>query len=155
MRRTEQQITEHEAVEAILRRAQVCRIGLAEDNTPYVVPVCFGYKDDCLFVHSSLQGKKIDMIRKNNRVCFEVDTDVQLVPADDPCKFTVTYHSVIGFGKAVLLDNRKEKVRALNAIMEHYSDRGDYIFPDAVVDATAIIRIRIESMTGKRSKYLT
>ncbi len=153
MRRIEQQITDREAVEAILQRAQVCRIGLAEDNVPYVVPVCFGYKDDRLYVHSSPQGKKIDMIGKNNRVCFEVDTDVQLVPADEPCDFTITYHSVIGFGKAVLVDNRDEKIRALDVIMEHYSSRGDYPFPESVVDITAIIKIEIESMTGKRSKY--
>jgi hypothetical protein len=153
MRRIEQQITGHQAVEAILQRAQVCRIGLAEDNMPYVVPVCFGYRDGCLFVHSSPKGKKIDMIGKNNKVCFEVDTDVQLVPADDPCDFTITYHSVIGFGTAVLVDDRDEKIRALNTIMEHYSQRGDYAFPESIVDATAIIKIRIESMTGKRSKY--
>jgi len=153
MRRTEQQITGHQAVEAILQRAKVCRIGLAEDNMPYVVPVCFGYKDNCLFVHSSPQGKKIDMIGKNNMVCFEVDTDVQLVPAGDPCGFTITYHSVIGFGRAFLVDTRDEKIQALNTIMEHYSQRGDYTFPESVVDAMAIIKIQIESMTGKRSKY--
>jgi uncharacterized protein len=153
MRRTEQEITDVRDLEAVLKRARICRIGLAEDNMPYVVPVCFGYKDDRLYVHSSPKGKKIDMISKNNRVCFEAETDVELVPADDPCDFTITYRSVIGFGRACLVEDRDEKIRALNIIMEHYTNRENYTFPDSIVAVTAVIEIRIERMTGKRSKH--
>ncbi|HMK33820.1 MAG TPA: pyridoxamine 5'-phosphate oxidase family protein [Desulfomonilaceae bacterium] len=152
MRRHEQEITDRKALEEILRRALVCRIGLSDANRPYVVPVCFGYANDCIYVHSSPFGHKMDIIKNNCAVCFELDVDVELVKAETACKWSVKYLSVIGFGKASVVRDPQEKVRGLNAIMEHYSGSASHDYEPRPVDAAAVIRIEIQSMTGKRSK---
>lgn len=152
MRRQKQEITEKEALEAILHRAIVCRIGLSEDNVPYVVPVCFGYKQGCIYIHSSRLGRKMEIIQKNNKVCFEVDVDVEPIAAEKACKWTVTYKSLIGFGTASILEDLQEKIDALNVIMEHYSGKDSHEYEGHLLDLTAIIKIEIETMTGKRSK---
>jgi hypothetical protein len=152
MRRHEQEITDRQAVEEILQKAVVCRIGLADDNTPYIVPVCFGYEDGSLYLHSSPHGHKIDIIQHNNNVCFEVDVDVEMIPAPEACKWSVKYRSVIGFGKASVIENEEEKIRALNIIMEHYSGRSAHEYSPHSLEKAAIIRIQIQSMTGKSSK---
>ncbi|MGQ9722591.1 MAG: pyridoxamine 5'-phosphate oxidase family protein [Candidatus Jordarchaeum sp.] len=124
----------------------------SENNIPYIVPVIFGYRENCLYVHSAREGKKIDIIRKNNRVCFEFDTDVELVKSEKACNWSVRYYSVIGFGKAFLIDDIEEKRSALDIIMEHYSD-DSYEYSEELVNNMIIIKIDIEYLTGKKSGY--
>jgi nitroimidazol reductase NimA-like FMN-containing flavoprotein (pyridoxamine 5'-phosphate oxidase superfamily) len=150
MRRKEKEITEVSAFEAVITKSLVCRLALSDDNSPYIVPLCFGYKDKVLYFHSSQKGKKIDIIKKNPKVCFEFDTDTQIVKAEDACRWTMKYRSVIGFGKAQLLNETEEKRKALNIIMNQYSD-GTFHFDDAILKKTLVIKVEIESMTGKQS----
>ena len=152
MRRNRQEITDKDTIEATLRKALVCRMGLSDDNMPYVVPVCFGYKDGCIYVHSSREGRKIEIIKRNNNVCFEVEVEVETVPREIPCKWSMKYKSVIGFGKASIVQDREEKVNALNIIMEHYSGISSHEYEPHPFELAAIIKIQIESMTCKRSK---
>lgn len=152
MRRHEQEITEIETIEEILQKASVCRIGLVDDNIPYIVPVCFGYQDGSIYLHSSPRGRKIEVMRRNNNVCFEVDVDVEMVPGAEACEWSVKYRSVIGFGKASLVENKEEKIAALNVIMKHYSGTSAHEYRPHSFKSAAIIKIQIESMTGKRSK---
>ncbi len=152
MRRHEQEITDREIIEEILQRAPICRIALADNNVPYIVPVCFGYKDGSIYVHSSRYGRKMEIIERNNNVCFEVDVDVETVPAEIACKWSVKYKSVIGFGKASVVDDHEQKISALNIVMEHYSGKSAHQYDASPLQLAAIIKIQIESMTGKRSK---
>ena len=107
----------------MLTRAQVLRIGLCHNNVPYVLPVC-----------------------------FEPDLDVEIVQADSACDWAVEYRSLIGFGKAFIVEDYEDKIEALNITMGHYSDRYNHQLRQSAVDLAAIIRIEIESITGKRSK---
>ncbi|MBI5569982.1 MAG: pyridoxamine 5'-phosphate oxidase family protein [Desulfomonile tiedjei] len=152
MRRRDQEITDKEALEAILNQAEICRIGLSDRDMPYVIPVNFGYKDGAIYVHSSRQGRKMEIIQRNPNVCFEVEVDVETVPGEIPCKWTVKFKSVIGFGKASIVEDPDEKRHALNVIMEHYSGIFDNTYEPKPFDLAAVIKIQIESMTGKRSK---
>jgi len=150
MRRSEKEITDKSAIEAIINASLVCRLALSDGDQPYIVPLSFGYQDRTLYFHSALEGKKIDILRKNNRICFEFDVNTEIIEAEKACKWGMKYQSVIGFGKAVLVENIKEKQRALNIIFSHYSDRNSQ-FPDKAIKKIAIIKIEIESMTGKHS----
>lgn len=150
MRRSEKEITDKSAIEAIINASLVCRLALSDGDQPYIVPLSFGYQDRILYFHSALEGKKIDILKKNNRICFEFDVNTKIIEAEKACKWGMKYQSVIGFGKAVLVENIQEKQKALNIIMNHYSDR-NWQFPDKVIKKTAIIKIEIESMTGKHS----
>jgi nitroimidazol reductase NimA-like FMN-containing flavoprotein (pyridoxamine 5'-phosphate oxidase superfamily) len=158
MRRRNQEITVPQELESIIARAPVCRIGMSDGRQPYVVPVCFGYEPGALYFHSATEGKKLDLLREHPHVCFELETDVEIVRAEQPCGWTVHYRSVIGFGRATILTSADDKRRALAAIMRHYgfqgADGSEAIdFPAATMDRTAVIRIEIESMTGKQSGH--
>jgi nitroimidazol reductase NimA-like FMN-containing flavoprotein (pyridoxamine 5'-phosphate oxidase superfamily) len=152
MRRAEMEIKDREAIEAILHKATVCRLGLCRDGVPYVVPLSFGYRDNVLCFHSAPEGRKIDALRENPRVCFEVDIDQELVPGESPCAWTVRYRSVIGSGKARLVESGEEKRAALDVILDHYG-QGAAEYDWEALEKVAVIEVRIESMTGKQSGY--
>jgi len=123
---------------------------LSDGENPYIVPLSFGYKDKTLYFHSAAKGKKIDIIRKNPRVCFEIDINSKIIKAEDACKWSMRYQSVIGYGKAVLLQNTDEKREALKIIMSQYSDQ-KYHFIDKEIQKLAVIKLEIEDMKGKQS----
>ena len=152
MRRKEKEILDREEIESIIRKADVCRLGLSDNNIPYIVPLNFGYRDSCLYFHTPKVGKKIDMIKGNNRVCFELDIDHEVVRAENPCDWNMKYRSVIGYGRAFLLEDIDEKRRALDIIVEHYSGRLNE-YDEKLVNRLAIIKLQVESMTGKKSGY--
>ena len=114
MRRKEQEITAPAAIVAILQQDLVCRLGLCQDNVPYVVPVNYAYADGCLYFHSSQQGMKMEMLRANPRVCFEVDVDAQVTTSREACGYSINYRSVIGWGTACELTDAEDKRRALD-----------------------------------------
>ena len=152
MRRKDKEINSGAAIEDVVRKSLVCRIALSDENRPYVVPLCFGYRDNTLYFHSSPEGKKIEILAKNNNVCFEFDVDHEVVQDNKACKWSIKYRSVIGFGKASFVHDLEEKRRGLDAIMEHYSGRSfDYL--EAALENTVIIKVEIETMTGKQSGY--
>lgn len=152
MRRKDKEIKNIEEIESIIEKSNVCRIALSENNSPYIVPVCFGYEDNCLYFHSAIEGKKIEIIKKNNNICFEFDIYDGLLKSENPCDWDIKYSSVIGFGKASIVHDFDEKIKALNIIIEHYSDN-PYDFQKKNIDNVTIIRIDIENITGKTSGY--
>ncbi len=152
MRRHDKEIRSRAEIDAIIRAADVCRLALARDNEPYLVPVSFGYDGAALFFHTAPRGRKIDFIEANNRVCFEFEANVDLVrDVDDACAWTFSFESVIGYGPVFELVSTEEKTHALNQIMLHYSGR-EWEIPANATATTRVWRIDIESMTGKRSE---
>ena len=152
MRRKEKRITDIHEIEAIIQQAEICRLGLAVDNTPYVVPVNYGYEDGCLYIHCAKEGRKLDMIRQNPMVCFEMDSDVQITGRDKTaCSWGTTYRSVIGYGNAILIDNWEQKRKALDIIMKHYSNERSFEYGKNAVENVTIIKIEITSISGKKS----
>lgn len=146
--RRESHRMEPAACEALLGRAEVLRLGLYDADGPYVVPVNFGYRDGMLYVHGPLEGRRIDAVAGDARVCFEVD-EGKIIRGDTPCAFTSSFSSVIGYGTARLLTDADAKRSGLDAIMRHYGSTGEGI-PDAKLHITSVVQIEIESMDGKR-----
>ena len=152
MRRKDKAIVELAEIEEIVRRSLVCRLGLTEENRPYIVPLSFGFKDSTLYFHSAPEGKKIEILRKNSSVCFEFDLDHEVLVDEKACKWGIKYRSVIGFGKASFVEDLEDKRKGLDVIMEHYSGRS-FQYPEPAVENTVVIKVEIESMTGKESGY--
>lgn len=146
-------IQDQQQIEEILSNAKFIRLALAEDNTPYIVPMSFGYKDNAIYLHSSPKGKKIEILKKNNKVYFELDTDAEIVPADDPCKYNVHYRSVIGSGRAEILENYDKKIEGLAVLSEHYGKEGPFKFEEKKVRNLCVIKVKIEKMTGKEAGF--
>ncbi|MGD2089578.1 MAG: pyridoxamine 5'-phosphate oxidase family protein [Candidatus Aminicenantes bacterium] len=152
MRRKEKEINNITEIEAIIQKAEVCRLGLAVDNTPYIVPVFFGYENNCLYIHCGPEGRKLDMIRQNNTVCFEMAVDTEITNQDKPaCQWGAAYRSVIGYGSAFILENPEEKKQALDVIMRHYSNRASFEYNKKEVQEVAIIKIVVDHISGKQS----
>jgi nitroimidazol reductase NimA-like FMN-containing flavoprotein (pyridoxamine 5'-phosphate oxidase superfamily) len=150
MRRIDREITDLFEIESILNDVTVCRLGFADGGEPYIVPVCFGYMDGTIYLHSALSGKKIAMLEKNPRCCFEVDQCDTIIRTERPCEWGMRYQSVIGFGRAYFISDRKEKKHGLNCIMRHYGSEM-HEFSDDDIRNVCVIRIDIDSMTGKKS----
>lgn len=152
MRRKEKEITNIRDIEAIIQKAEVCRLGLAVDNTPYIVPVFFGYENNCLYIHCAKEGRKLDMIKQNNYVCFEMEGDTEITNRDKPaCQWSSAYHSVIGWGSASILENPEEKKQALDVIMRHYSNQAAFAYKKKAVEEVTIIKIVVDHLSGKES----
>ena len=149
MRRKEKQITKTADIEQILKQGQVCRLGFVDNNVPYIVPMNYGYQDKILYFHSAGEGRKIDLIRANPLVCFEVDELVKMNKAASACDWEVSYKSVIGTGTARILEIPAEKKAGLDIIMAQYSGRS-FDYPDQMLEKTAVIKVTVEEMTGKQ-----
>ncbi len=154
MRRKDKEIKDKMEIKSILDMAKVCRIGLSLNDIPYVVPVNFGYHEDCLYFHSAPEGKKIEIIEQNNNVCFEVETDIDLIKSSEtPCSGTMKYKSVIGYGKASFIADLEKKREALNIIVGHYLPGNSFEFKEESLNKVKIVKIEISSMTGKKSGH--
>jgi nitroimidazol reductase NimA-like FMN-containing flavoprotein (pyridoxamine 5'-phosphate oxidase superfamily) len=150
MRRGEREIRDQAEVLAIMTEALVCRLGFSDNGTPYVVPMNFGLGEGCIYLHCAKEGRKLDIIRKNAKVCFEMDLLREIKQGPAACGWGVRYESVIGFGRAVLVENPCEKRGALDRIMDHYGACPPFSYADDIFTKTEVIRIDIESVTGKR-----
>lgn len=155
MRRSDREITDIEEKLGIIRRCKVLRLGLAEQNQPYIVPMNFGfdYKDGLLtlYLHGATEGKKRDILNRNRQVCFEMDGEHSLITGKNPSDYSFAYESIIGFGVGEILEKGDEKTHGLNALMKHQTgeDR-EYTYPEGQLRGVAVFRIRVSSFTGKR-----
>jgi uncharacterized protein len=153
MRRTDREISEIKEVEKIIQSSDVCRIAIANDNLPYIVTMNFGYTNDSqpsLYFHCADEGKKLDMIRRNNYVCFEMDTDHNLYRGERGCDWGMSFKSVLGYGRIELVTGKEERIHGLNCIMKHYGGEGEYVYHDKTFERTTILKLEILEMTGKK-----
>ncbi len=153
MRRKDKEIKDKKEIELIIRKANVCRIALSDNNMPYIVPVNFGYNNNCLYIHSAIEGKKIEIIKKNNDICFEIDIAHEILQGKLACHTTMKYYSVIGYGKAYIIDDSEEKIKALNIIIEHCLPKIPHEYSEKFFKKIVIIKVEINNMTGKKSGY--
>ena len=152
MTKRERQITDPQQIRHILDTANVLHLGLCVNNEPYVVPMNYGYTMEdgrlTLYLHSALQGKKLDMIRSNPNVFFEMDCDRMPFEGDKPCQYGLVYSSVMGRGTAHIVEDVEEKKGAM-AILMKTQTRKDFEFNDRLVSIVAVIRIDVAEYTAK------
>jgi len=155
-RRRDKEVQDLAAVQDVLARGEVARIAMVTPEGPYVVPVSYavlpaeGGEPLRLVVHGAREGRKVEALRKDPRVCVEVSVDVATVQAVRACDVTVRYRSVIAFGRAAFLEDRVARARAIAAIADRYAP-GLPPIDDAEARKIAILEIRIESATCKVS----
>jgi nitroimidazol reductase NimA-like FMN-containing flavoprotein (pyridoxamine 5'-phosphate oxidase superfamily) len=151
VRKHKREIKSREEVEEVLGLARVMRLALSVGDMPYVVPLNFGYRDGRVYFHCAQAGRKLEMIRENSNVSFEVESDVELITGELPCEWTTHFRSVIGFGKATVVEDLEEKRLGMDVLMAHHKAKpGEYDAHNFKL--AAIVRIDITEMTGK--KYL-
>ena len=152
MTKRERQVTDEKQIMAILDAGKVLHLGLAVDNEPYVVPMNYGYTHEngklVVYLHSAVRGKKLDMMRANPKVFFEIDCDLMPFEGKLPCQYGMVYSSVMGKGIARIVDDVDEKMKAMTILMKTQTGK-DFVFNEKLVSIVAVIRIDVEEYTAK------
>jgi len=153
MLRKEREMNEANTARFLLK-ARIGRLGICQDNEPYVVPVLFVYdpETEVIYVHSSKRGRKIKMMKANPKVCFEVDEMSKIVIGKSPCNCTVVYRSVIVFGEASFINDPVAKVKVLNMLIKKYANETSNEVTPEMTNNTQIVKIKITSKTGKENQ---
>ena len=153
MRRTDREVANEADIRTILDRARVLHLAMIDADRPYVVPLHYGYTLEngrlTLYLHSAKEGRKLDVLRRNDRVAFVLETDVSPVSGGDlPCKYGAVYVSVMGEGRAALLSDPAQKAAGLAVLMKTQTGR-DFSITTAMADSVAVIRVDVEAFTAK------
>jgi len=151
MRKVNQEIKDEQVLSEILSAGSICRIAILDGDLPYIVPVNYGYSDGTLYIHSAPEGKKIDLLCKDNRVCFEVEHSPEVIKGKRACDWTTRYRSVVGYGTIDMLSDKKSKQHGLKVIMTQHGATGPMDFTPKSLDRMVILKLTITSLTGKQS----
>lgn len=152
MRRKEREITDRAEMDEILASSKVMYLGLADQNIPFVVPVFFAYDGAAVYFHSARAGSKIEILKRNPKVCFVVSTDQSVIESDKACDFEARHRTVIGVGEANFIEEVPEKIQALDKIVALFTSN-QFEYPKSNLRQTAVVRIVIESMKGKKHGF--
>ena len=122
MRRKDREITDIDKIEAIIASARYMHLGMFDGEFPYIVPLHYGYQMEkgklTFYVHCAKEGHKLECLQENRNVFVEIDRGESLITADIPCKYGAEYESVMCRGKAIIIEDIKEKCKALAVLMK-------------------------------------
>lgn len=154
MRRKDREVTDITEIKDILDLCKTCHLAMVDNNMPYVIPLSYGYEmqDGTLTVyfHSAAEGKKIDILKNNKQVCFEMCCEGTPVFAKEtPCNSGYYYSSVLGFGQVAFITSPQEKCDALNKIVLHQSGFSTNITPEQA-SSVCVYKVTTTDYTGKR-----
>jgi nitroimidazol reductase NimA-like FMN-containing flavoprotein (pyridoxamine 5'-phosphate oxidase superfamily) len=157
MRRKDKEIADTGGKLEIIDKNRVCRLALSDDNRPYIVPLNYGYSFEngalTLYFHSAREGRKLEIIKRNNRACFEIDCEGDLVEGETPCSYSYAFESIVGTGRIILLNTAAEKEDGLNRLMKHQTGKDvTHHFDENVMERVIIYKMVVEEFTGKRGK---
>jgi nitroimidazol reductase NimA-like FMN-containing flavoprotein (pyridoxamine 5'-phosphate oxidase superfamily) len=151
MRKSRQEIKDLKTLEEILGKQVICRLAMMDGGRPYIIPVNYGYRERCLYIHSAPAGKKLDLLRQNPELCFEVEDKVEIIKGEHACNWSTRYRSVVGYGKVEILSDGKSKQQGLEVIMAQHGAPDLREFDAGNIKRMVILKIRITSMSGKKS----
>lgn len=151
MRRFDKLITNTQVIEQILNNSSICRIGFSIDGEAHIVPVNFGYQENKLYIHSATSGRKIDFIKENDRVCYEMELDHEILEDKVACNWTTKYRSIIGYGNISIINNASQKKAGLDIIMSKYGGPSTNIYSEKSLEKMVLLVIEIDILTGKQS----
>jgi len=152
------EIKSKEKIIEFLSSQQTGRISsIDEDGYPQIIPMNFVFISDVIYMHSHVRGEKLDNIRRNQKIGFEVDKNLEFLPSyfSDPTDASLAdtlYISVVIKGNASIVSDKEEKTTALNGLMKKYQPEGGYepIKPEMdVLDEVVVIKIVPKSLRGK------
>lgn len=146
-------VTDLQWMKELLADEEVGHLALADGDCPYVVPINYAYINDKIVIHCAMQGKKLDIIRKNACCCLAVNRHPDRVKyhAEKRCHYR--YQSVIAYGKARFVESADERLKWIKRYLRYFNDRHAWIIPDKEDIKTAencgIILVDVEEMTGR------
>jgi nitroimidazol reductase NimA-like FMN-containing flavoprotein (pyridoxamine 5'-phosphate oxidase superfamily) len=151
MRRSEKEVTDRREIDAIIADAKVCRVGLVDKDEAYIVPMNFGYSEGSLWFHCALEGRKMRLIERTGKACFEIDIDEGLVLDKDANKCSNKFKCVMGTGRIGMVTSAEERAKGIEVLMRHYHP-GEYSVSEMCMGKTAVIKLEIEHISCKVNK---
>ena len=155
MRRKDREITNIEEIIEIIKKCDVCRLAFFDDEFPYIIPLNFGFRYVGevleLFFHGAKEGKKINLIKNNNKVSFEMDCSHRLITGEKACDYTMEFESVCGNGYIEFLDD-SQKIDAFNYLMNQYSKLKSFEYNEMYLKEVAVFKVIVNDITGKKLK---
>jgi len=150
MRRKEREIKDAVIVHQILSQSSVCRLAIHDEPYPYIVPLNYGYKENALYFHCALAGRKLELIKQNNKVGFEIEFDSEVIKGAESCQWTTHYRSVIGTGEIELITDTDGKSHGLDVIMQQHGKK-DNTYEPKVLEKALVLKLKIVSFTAKQA----
>lgn len=151
MRRSDKEIVDENVIIDIMTKSRICRLGFIDNGEAYIVPVGFAYSEGVIYVHSAHSGRKMDILKQNNRVSFEIEYYTEIIEGEKPCDWTMKYRSVMGRGTVVIENDAAAKKAGLDLIMRKYGAKGELVYDEAVLACMTLLKLTVESVTGKQS----
>lgn len=152
MTRRELEVTDKMQIIDILDKCSILHLGLVDGDEPYVVAMNYGYtmEDEklTLYLHAATEGYKLDLIRANPKVFFEMECDVVPFTGKSACKYGTSYSSIMGRGRAEILEDVEEKKQAMSILMKTQTGE-DFTFNDKLVSVVSVIKISVSEYTAK------
>ncbi len=143
------EVTDRAAIDAVLTAGKVLYLALCDEDTPFLVPVFYAFAGDVLYFHGARVGTKMSILKRNPKLCFAVSLDQGVVESENACDFEAAHRTVVGLGRASVVEDEAEKIAALDRSVARFTDR-KFDYPKTSLAATAVVRIAIESIKGKR-----
>lgn len=150
MRRNDRKITDSAEIDDILKKALFGHLGVCDGGEPYVLPLNFGISEGAIYFHCATEGRKLDVLRRNPKACFQVEIDTELVASTRTCGWGMLYRSVVVSGVVSVVESLEEKSRGLTALMRKCAgDSFSHDFTEQELAAVAVLRLDPVSRTGK------
>ena len=155
MRRKDREVLDEVKIDKFIRNCDCCRIGFydKENNEVYIVPLNFGYSNvdnkKVFYFHGAKEGRKIELISKTKKVSFEMDSNHELIVGKMACNYSERYQSVIGTGLISFVEDKDEKIAALNEIMFQSTWKKDWDFPEPMLNGVVVFMIEVISLSCK------
>lgn len=153
LRRKDREVKDYQEIIKIIDDCDCCRLGFVDDKEAYIVPLNFGYEingsDLTLYFHSAKEGRKIDLVNKQETVAFELDCSHKLVEGKEACDYTFLYQSVMGKGSLEIVSGEEEKIHGLSAIMDHYSERKTWSFDSKLLERVNVLKLSVKEISSK------
>lgn len=156
MRRKDREVKDLDGIFDIVRRCNVVHLGMVDNGKPYVVALNFGYEREgdvlILYLHCAMEGRKIDILRNNPYVYFQMDCVNEFIKgtSERPCSYCWRYDSVMGSGQVEFVEDIQKKTHALNRLIQHVGKTDEiFSFPPASFARTRVLRIRSNDIIGK------
>ncbi|MCH5161725.1 MAG: pyridoxamine 5'-phosphate oxidase family protein [Clostridiales bacterium] len=153
MRRKDREVTDFETILNIIDECDIIRIGLADGEFPYIVPLNFAYtvcgnRVD-FYVHGAMAGRKYELMKKNGKCSFEMDVPLEMDCMVDSKNVTMRYKSVMGRAIITFLDGEDKQNAIGNIIMARYDKTRHFDYNRAAVAKTAVAKLSVIELTAK------
>ena len=149
----EREVTDINEIKEILDKSIIVHVGMIDGDEPYVVPMNYGYTLEdgelCIYLHGATVGRKLDIIKTNPKVFFEMECDVTPFEGKVACQYGTTYASVMGLGTAEVLTDVNEKIDGLTKFMKTQTGK-DFTFDEKMVSIVSVIKITAKYFTAKK-----